>query len=302
MEAGVILELRILRYFLAVAQEKNITRAAEKLLVSQPTLSKQLSDFEKELGTKLFIRGHRQITLTSEGVYLKSKAEEIISLADKTSLNIKNDQIISGDLTIGAGESIGMKRIIDIMGNINQDYPDVKIHLISGMADEMETLLNQGNLDFAVFMGERDLNEYNYLQMPKTDEWGLIMRKDSLLADNDFISPKDLLGKPLLISAQEISKSRFKNWWGNLGSKMNIMGTFTLVFNAELLVENGNAYMMSFNHLIDKTHQDKLTFRPLNPPMIEPITVVWKKNTVLSKVAQLFVKRLQASLHNEDFK
>lgn len=300
MEAGVILELRILRYFLAVAQEKNITRAAEKLLVSQPTLSKQLSDFEKELGTKLFIRGHRQITLTSEGVYLKSKAEEIISLADKTSLNIKNDQIISGDLTIGAGESIGMKRIIDIMGNINQDYPDVKIHLISGMADEMETLLNQGNLDFAVFMGERDLNEYNYLQMPKTDEWGLIMRKDSLLADNDFISPKDLLGKPLLISAQEISKSRFKNWWGNLGSKMNIMGTFTLVFNAELLVENGNAYMMSFNHLIDKTHQDKLTFRPLNPPMIEPITVVWKKNTVLSKVAQLFVKRLQASLHNED--
>ncbi|GEO43890.1 transcriptional regulator [Companilactobacillus alimentarius] len=300
MEAGVILELRILRYFLAVAQEKNITRAAEKLLVSQPTLSKQLSDFEKELGTKLFIRGHRQITLTSEGVYLKSKAEEIISLADKTSLNIKNDQIISGDLTIGAGESIGMKRIIDIMGNINQDYPDVKIHLISGMADEMETLLNQGNLDFAVFMGERDLNEYNYLQMPETDEWGLIMRKDSLLADNDFISPKDLLGKPLLISAQEISKSRFKNWWGNLGSKMNIMGTFTLVFNAELLVENGNAYMMSFNHLIDKTHQDKLTFRPLNPPMIEPITVVWKKNTVLSKVAQLFVKRLQASLHNED--
>lgn len=300
MEAGVILELRILRYFLAVAQEKNITRAAEKLLVSQPTLSKQLSDFEKELGTKLFIRGHRQITLTSEGVYLKSKAEEIISLADKTSLNIKNDQIISGDLTIGAGESIGMKRIIDIMGNINQDYPDVKIHLISGMADEMETLLNQGNLDFAVFMGERDLNEYNYLQMPETDEWGLIMRKDSLLADNDFISPKDLLGKPLLISAQEISKSRFKNWWGNLGSKMNIMGTFTLVFNAELLVENGNAYMMSFNHLIDKTHQDKLTFCPLNPPMIEPITVVWKKNTVLSKVAQLFVKRLQASLHNED--
>ncbi|AUI71194.1 LysR family transcriptional regulator [Companilactobacillus alimentarius] len=294
------MELRILRYFLAVAQEKNITRAAEKLLVSQPTLSKQLSDFEKELGTKLFIRGHRQITLTSEGVYLKSKAEEIISLADKTSLNIKNDQIISGDLTIGAGESIGMKRIIDIMGNINQDYPDVKIHLISGMADEMETLLNQGNLDFAVFMGERDLNEYNYLQMPETDEWGLIMRKDSLLADNDFISPKDLLGKPLLISAQEISKSRFKNWWGNLGSKMNIMGTFTLVFNAELLVENGNAYMMSFNHLIDKTHQDKLTFRPLNPPMIEPITVVWKKNTVLSKVAQLFVKRLQASLHNED--
>lgn len=300
MEAGVILELRILRYFLAVAQEKNITRAAEKLLVSQPTLSKQLSDFEKELGTKLFIRGHRQITLTSEGVYLKSKAEEIISLADKTSLNIKNDQIISGDLTIGAGESIGMKRIIDIMGNINQDYPDVKIHLISGMADEMETLLNQGNLDFAVFMGERDLNEYNYLQMPETDEWGLIMRKDSLLADNDFISPKDLLGKPLLISAQEISKSRFKNWWGNLGSKMNIMGTFTLVFNAELLVENGNAYMMSFNHLIDKTHHDKLTFCPLNPPMIEPITVVWKKNTVLSKVAQLFVKRLQASLHNED--
>ncbi|MQS76795.1 LysR family transcriptional regulator [Companilactobacillus halodurans] len=294
------MELRILRYFLAVSQEKNITKAAEKLLVSQPTLSKQLSDFEKELGTKLFVRGHRQITLTSQGAYLRSKAEEIVSLADKTALNIQTNQVISGDLTIGAGESIGMKRIIDLMGNINQDYPDVKIHLISGTADEMETMLNNGSTDFAVFMGERNLNDYNYLQLPETDRWGVIMRKDSSLADKTAISPTDLLEKPLLISSQEISRSRFKNWWGNLGSQMNIIGTFTLVFNAEFLVENGTAYMLSFDNLINRTNQTELTFRPLDPPMIEPITIVWKKNTVLSKVDQLFIKRLQASLHNND--
>lgn len=290
------MELRVLRYFLAVAQEKNITKAAQKLLISQPTLSKQLSDLEEELGAKLFIRGHRQITLTSEGEYLRSKAEEIIDLTDKTSANIQTDQIISGELTLGAGESIGMKRIINIISGITQDYPDVKIHLISGNAEEMETMLNHGTLDFAVLMGERTLENYHYLQIPETDQWGVLMLKSDPLTKKDAIVPKDLLAKPLLVSSQALQNHRFQDWWGNLGPQMNILGTFTLVYNAELLAENSGAYMITFNHLLNNSPTQKMTFRPLSPEIFEPITVIWKKNTVQSKVNQLFIKRLKASL------
>lgn len=292
------MELRVLRYFLAVAQEKNITRASQKLLVSQPTLSKQLSDLEEELGAKLFTRGHRQITLTSEGEYLRSKAEEIIDLTDKTSANIQTDQIISGELTLGAGESIGMKRIINIISDITQDYPDVKVHLVSGNAEEMESMLNHGTLDFAVLMGERTLENYHYLQIPETDQWGVLMLKDKPLTQKDVITPKDLVNKPLIMSSQALQNHRFQDWWGNLGPKMNILGTFTLVYNAELLAENSGAYMITFNNLLNNSPTQNLIFRPLSPELFEPITVIWKKNTVQSKVNQLFIRRLKASFDN----
>lgn len=292
------MELRVLRYFLAVAQEKNITRASQKLLVSQPTLSKQLSDLEEELGAKLFTRGHRQITLTSEGEYLRSKAEEIIDLTDKTSANIQTDQIISSELTLGAGESIGMKRIINIISDITQDYPDVKVHLVSGNAEEMESMLNHGTLDFAVLMGERTLENYHYLQIPETDQWGVLMLKDKPLTQKDVITPKDLVNKPLIMSSQALQNHRFQDWWGNLGPKMNILGTFTLVYNAELLAENSGAYMITFNNLLNNSPTQNLTFRPLSPELFEPITVIWKKNTVQSKVNQLFIRRLKASFDN----
>jgi len=292
------MELRVLRYFLAVAQEKNITKAAQKLLISQPTLSKQLSDLEHELGATLFIRGHKQITLTSEGEYLRSKAEEIISLADKTSANIQSDQIISGDLTIGAGESIGMTVILKIVSDIMQDYQDVKIHLISGNAEEMESMLNHGTIDFAVLMGEKDLTDYHYLRINETNHWGIVMQNNDPLTSKSAITPTDLVNLPLLMSSQALKSNHFQEWWGNLGSKMNIVGTFSLVFNAQLLVKNGNLYMITFDDLIDNSQNSELTFRPLKPELTEPTTVIWKKNIVQSKVAQLFVKRLTASLQN----
>jgi len=290
------MELRVLRYFLAVAQERNITKAAQKLLISQPTLSKQLSDLEHELGATLFIRGHRQITLTSEGEYLRSKSEEIVSLADKTSANIQSNQIITGDLTIGAGESIGMTSILKIVSDIMQDYQGVKIHLISGNAEEMELMLDHGTIDFAVLMGEKNLNNYNYLQINETNHWGIVMKRNDPMTKKDTLTPKDLVNLPLLMSSQALKSNHFQEWWGNLGSKMNIVGTFSLVFNAQLLVKNGNIYMITFDHLIDNSQNSELVFRPLKPDLTEPTTVIWKKNIVQSKVAQLFVQRLTASL------
>lgn len=290
------MELRVLRYFLAVAQYQNMTRAAHELLVSQPTLSKQIADLEDELGAPLFIRGHRKITLTEEGEYLQTQAKEIVQLADQTAANIQADQVISGKLSIGAGESVGMQRIMKIVSEIVQDYPDIKVRLVSGNADEMESALRHGTIDFAVFMGKRQLDNYDYLRLPEINTWGLVMKKDDLLASHEFIAPQDLVGLPLLMSEQAIEEQPFQNWWGNLDKEMNIIGTFTLVFNAQLMVSQGNAYMITFDHLINNSNSSDLAFRPLSPALTEPTNVVWKKNVSHSKVAQLFINRLQASL------
>ncbi|MBB1127785.1 MULTISPECIES: LysR family transcriptional regulator [Limosilactobacillus] len=291
------MELRVLRYFLTVAQYQNMTKAAHELLVSQPTLSKQLSDLETELGAKLFTRGHRQITLTQEGEYLRTRAREIVQLVDQTAANIQSDQVITGRLSIGAGESVGMKRIMKVVSEIIQAYPDVKIHLISGNADEMETALKHGTIDFAVLMGKRDLKKYNYLNLPEVNTWGLVIKKNDPLATKDVITPSDLIGLPLLVSEQALEEHTFQEWWGNLDEKMNIIGTFTLVFNAQLMVNQGNTYMIIFDHLINNSNSNNLVFRPLSPALTEPTNIIWKKNIVQSKVAQLFIKRLTASLN-----
>lgn len=290
------MELRVLRYFLMVAQEGNITRAAQKLLVTQPTLSKQLAELEDELGTKLFIRGHRAITLTEAGEYLRTRATEMITIAEQTAANIQTDQVISGELTIGAGESIGMQRIMKVVSQIIQEYSEVKIHLISGNAQEMKHHLNQGTIDFAILMGQQDVSNYHSLQLPEKDHWGVLMLANDPLSNQKAISPADLVGHPLIISEQSLQENRFQTWWGNLGPRMKIIATFSLMFNAQLLVQNTGAYMLIFDHLINKINHDNLVFRPLAPKLEEPITVVWKKNTVQSKVAQLFVNQLKASL------
>ncbi len=290
------MELRVLRYFLAVAQYENMTKAARELLVSQPTLSKQLSDLEEELGAQLFVRGHRRITLTAEGEYLQTRAKEIVQLADQTALNIQANQVITGQLSIGAGESIAMERVMKVVSEITQDYPDVKIHLVSGNADEMETALRHGTIDFAVLMGTRALNDYHYLNLPETNTWGLVMKRTAPLAKKKSINPSDLIGLPLLMSEQAMEEHPFQRWWGNLDTKMNIIGTFTLVFNAQLMVTKGNAYLITFDHLINNANNSQLTFRPLSPALTEPTNIIWKKNVVQSKVAQLFIQRLKASL------
>ncbi|HJA46364.1 MAG TPA: LysR family transcriptional regulator [Candidatus Limosilactobacillus excrementigallinarum] len=290
------MELRVLRYFLAVAQEQNITKAAHQLLVSQPTLSKQLADLEDELGTQLFIRGHRQITLTDEGEYLRARAKEIVQLADQTAANIKQEQVITGTLSIGAGESTGMQRIMSILSGIVQDYPDVKLRLVSGNADEMESALKHGTIDFAVLMANRSLEQYHHIQLPESDHWGLVMRHDDPLARKDAITPSDLVGLPLMISEQGLEEHRFQNWWGNLANQMDIIGTYTLVFNAQLMVKQGSAYMITFDNLINNSNQSELTFRPLEPAISETTNLIWKKNVVQSKVAKLFTQRLIASL------
>lgn len=221
---------------------------------------------------------------------------ELVDLADKTVANIATEQVIGGELSIGAGESVGMQRIMNITSDIMLDYPDVKIRLVSGNAEEIEAQLTKGILDFGVIMGERPLEQYNHLQLPEYDRWGIVMRKDDPLSRLEQIQPEDLKNRPLLVSEQAIQDHRFQSWWGNTGSAIPIVGTYTLIFNAKLLVKNNRIYLLTFEHLIEDSTSEALVFRPLKPEVTEPITVIWKKNTVQSKVAELFINRLKTNL------
>jgi len=293
------MELRVLNYFVATAQELNMTRAAQKLLVSQPALSRQIADLEDELGVKLFNRQPRHLTLTPAGQYLYEQAKEILTLASKTKSNLQSSAVISGDLTIAAGESFAMQRLMNIVSNIIRDYPTVKIHILSGDYEFAERRLNTGAVDFAVIIGNLPLDNYASLQLPEKDTWGVLMTKDDPLAKKSAITAEDLVARNVLNSQQAENRKYFDSWFGNYKEQINIIGTVNLNFNGTLLVKNKAAIMLTLDKLANISDESNLTFRPITPMLKQPVTVIWKRETNLSPVADLFLNRLRASIDDD---
>lgn len=293
------MELRVLNYFVATAQELNMTRAAQRLLVSQPALSRQIADLEDELGVKLFNRQPRHLTLTPAGQYLYEQAKEILTLASKTKSNLQSSAVISGDLTIAAGESFAMQRLMNIVSNIIWDYPTVKIHILSGDYEFAERRLNTGAVDFAVIIGNLPLDNYASLQLPEKDTWGVLMTKDDPLAKKSAITAEDLVGRNVLNSQQAENRKYFDSWFGNYKEQINIIGTVNLNFNGTLLVKNKAAIMLTLDKLANISDESNLTFRPITPMLKQPVTVIWKRETNLSPVADLFLNRLRASIDDD---
>lgn len=293
------MELRVLNYFVATAQELNMTRAAQKLLVSQPALSRQIADLEDELGVKLFNRQPRHLTLTPAGQYLYEQAKEILTLASKTKSNLQSSAVISGDLTIAAGESFAMQRLMNIVSNIIRDYPTVKIHILSGDYEFAERRLDTGAVDFAIIIGNLPLDNYVSLQLPEKDTWGVLMTKDDPLAKKSAITAEDLVGRNVLNSQQAENRKYFDSWFGNYKEQINIIGTVNLNFNGTLLVKNKAAIMLTLDKLANISDESNLTFRPITPMLKQPVTVIWKRETNKSPVADLFLNRLRASIDDD---
>ncbi|MCZ3984254.1 LysR family transcriptional regulator [Lactobacillus crispatus] len=293
------MELRVLNYFVATAQELNMTLAAQKLLVSQPALSRQIADLEDELGVKLFNRQPRHLTLTPAGQYLYEQAKEILTLASKTKSNLQSSAVISGDLTIAAGESFAMQRLMNIVSNIIRDYPTVKIHILSGDYEFAERRLDTGAVDFAVIIGNLPLDNYASLQLPEKDTWGVLMTKDDPLAKKSAITAEDLVGRNILNSQQAENRKYFDSWFGNYKEQINIIGTVNLNFNGTLLVKNKAAIMLTLDKLANISDESNLTFRPITPMLKQPVTVIWKRETNKSPVADLFLNRLRASIDDD---
>ncbi|WP_419961765.1 LysR family transcriptional regulator [Psychrobacillus sp. BM2] len=291
------MEIRVLRYFIAVANEANISAAAKQLHLSQPTLSRQLKDLEIELGTTLFERGNRRITLTEEGRFLFIKAKEIVELVDKTEANFKESkEMISGELYIGGGETEAMHFIARTSKKLLEHYPSIRFHLHSGNADDITNRLDSGLLDFGVVIEPTDKQKYDYIQLPATDVWGVLMRKDSPLADKQFIQPADLMDKPLIISRQTAVSNEFSGWFGRNMEDFNIVATYNLLFNAARMVEENIGYALCLDKLINTSGDSKLCFKPLNPKLEANLNIVWKKNQVFSNAANKFLEQLRNNI------
>lgn len=287
------MELRVLRYFLEVAREESVTHAAQRLHVSQPTLSRQLKDLEDELGKRLFIRSNYSVKLTEEGMLLRKRAEDILEMTDKTLAEFKAlDEINGGDIHIGCAESNGIAHFIQVIKSLQEKYPRIRYHFYSSGTEAVNERLDRGLLDFAIIVQEVDLSKYNYLKIPTYDQWGLIMRKDCPLAKHSCIHLNDLMDIPLILSRQAMGEEMPK-WFGEMQDKLNIVATYDLLFNTSIMVRENLGYALGFDGLVNTGTDSDLCFRPLEPSLLSPMYIIWKKYQVFSPVASLLLGELK---------
>ena len=289
------MEIRTLRYFLAVAREENMTRAAEQLHLTQPTLSKALKALEEELGKKLFTRHSFSIRLTDEGVLLRNRAEDLVSMADKITREfVTLDDITGGDIYLGLAESYQIRTLARAIKEFRGQYPDLRYHITSGDTEQVTEKLDQGLLDFSVLAEMPDAAKYDSLVFPRADIWGLVFPADDPLAAKKAVTADDLMGLPLFCSEQSWQKD-IPRWCGNRMRDLRLEGSFRLSYNGSMFAREGLGYLLSFDRLIDTSPASGLVFRPLSPRLENRLYLIWKKYQSLSPIAERFLEHVKAS-------
>lgn len=284
------MELRVLRYFVAVANERNITRAAQSLHVSQPTLSKQLMDLEDELDLTLFMRGNREITLTEDGEYFLHKTREILSLVDTTVANIHTREQLSGQLHIGANESPQLKHLAHVFTDIQTENPDTQFHLHGMTTDLAFEKLDKGLLDFVVSVGLVNANKYEQIRLPWIDTGGLLMPLEHPLSKKETITEQDLENYPIIAFGQEYSYTDLSNWMGAGLGKIQFVGSFNVPSIGIQMTQAGLGLAFCLKGI---PLPDDLTFRPLDPTANPSLRLIWKKDQAMSSLAEEFLERVQ---------
>lgn len=294
------MELRVLRYFVEAAKEENMTRAALKLHVTQPTLSKQIKELEEELGQKLFIRGNYNIHLTPEGEILYKRALDILDMVDLTASEFASMKAFNGgDVYLGCAESDGITLLAKAAKQLQTQYPNLHFHLYSGNAETVSERLDKGLLDFAVVVQNIDLSKYAHLNLPVRDTWGLIMRKDNPLMSKSEIPIEELIGLPLIVSRQGAT-SEMPAWLHKNYDRLHIVATYDLIFNASILVKEGLGYALGFDKLIHTGAESILCFRPIVPEMTSPMRLIWRKEQRFSRAAELFLQAVKRICQTPD--
>ncbi|WP_086444570.1 LysR family transcriptional regulator [Candidatus Enterococcus lemimoniae] len=286
------MELRVLTYFLTVAREKTISKAAEVLHLSQPTLSKQLKELEEELGVTLFTRGNRFITLTEDGIYLMNRGKEILSLVDSTMTNLTKNEVISGQITIGGGETQAFEFLSHILYELRDNYPEINIHLYSGNADDVLEKIDKGLLDFGLVIDPVEKQKYEYIRLPLIDSWGILVNNSHPLAKKKTVQPKDIQRMPLLISNQSFVDNQLSEWFGGNIEHLNVIGTYNLLYNASLLAKENIASVLCIDGIVNTTNTT-LIFIPFSPPLTANISIVWKKGQIFSSASKEFLRLLK---------
>ena len=287
------MEIRVLRYFLETAREENMTRAAERLFISQPTMSKQLKELERELGVKLFKRSNYNIKLTEAGMLLRERAEDILSLVDKTLDEFQSlDDLNSGDIYVGAPESEAMEQFAEAVSNLQKQYPGIRCNIYSGNMQDVCEKLDKGLLDFAIVMNYVDLKKYNYLPMMTEDTWGVVMRRDDPLAKNKEFTISMLKDLPLICSRQWVDYE-LPQWFSSDTADVHITATYNLPYNGAVMAKAGVGYAMMLDRLVQTDEKSGLVFRPLLDVPKAEMYIIWRKYQTFTPVSELLVKTLR---------
>jgi DNA-binding transcriptional LysR family regulator len=290
------MDIRVLRYFLAVAQEGNITKAAANLHITQPTLSRQLMELEAELKTNLFIRGKRQITLTDSGILFQQRVKEIISLLDKTERDLSEQKnLITGVVAIGCVESIVSRILPDLLEGFSAQYPMVQYELYSADGDDIREKLDLGSIDMGILLEPIETAKYDYIQLPFIEKWGILMRRDDILAQKNSICIEDILELPLIVPRRSIVQEEIASWFGIENTKLHIIASHNLLTNALLLVERRLGYLICVKGAYTIRENDSFSFVPFSPERTSGHVLAWKKNRVFSKATSLFIQFIKGT-------
>ena len=291
------MEIRTLRYFLAVAREENMSRAAELLHVTQPTLSKALKVLEEELGKKLFTRHSFSISLTEEGVLLRDRAEDLISMADKIEREFLSlDDITGGDIYFGLAESYQIRYLAREIKTFKTVYPNLRYHITSGDTEQVTEKLDKGLLDFAVICELPNERKYDYILFPEADYFGAVMPADSALAKKNCMTADDLVGLPLFCSEQSWEND-IRPWAREQFARFHLEGSFRLSYNGSMFAKEGLGILLTLNNLVDTSPGSALVFRPLSPHLEMKMYLIWNKYQNFTPIAERFLKQIRVSFH-----
>lgn len=289
------MELRVLQYFLAVVREENISRAAESLHVTQPTLSRQMAQLEEELGTPLFIRG-KHLTLTDAGVMLRRRAEEVVSLMNKIESEFEEQNEVGGIISIGSGGLSAVEFLLPAMQSFREKYPRVQFQFYTNSAEYVKERLDQGLLDFGLLLEPIDITKYDYLRMPAKEKWGLLLWTDHPLAEKDYITHDDLQSIPLITTDRLSLQNELQHWLGKPFSELDIFATYNIITNVAMLVNSGAASALTIEGAVNLFGSDKLTFKPLFPELSMTSVLAWKKFQPSFGAAGKFLEYLKTML------
>lgn len=288
------MELRVLRYFLTVAHEGNITKAAQLLHITQPTLSRQLMQLEEELGVKLFRRGKYNVSLTEDGMLLKRRAQEIVALSDKTIHEFScKGGALAGEIAIGCGETKAMAFLSDCMLSFRREHPEVRFNIYSAIADDIKERIEKGILDIGLLMEPVDIAKYEFIRMPLKEKWGVLVRSDSDISGREAVCPQDLAKIPLLMAKRELVRNELASWFGDFYEQLQIAATYNLILNAAVMVRSGVGSALGFD--LGAVYED-LRFIPLSPELRTGSVLVWKKNQMLPEAAMRFIQHIKNSI------
>ena len=290
------MELRVLNYFLTAAREENITKAAQLLHVTQSTLSRQLMQLEEELGVKLFRRSNHSIVLTEDGVLLKRRAEELLSLADKTKQELAKEKELSGVIAIGSGEFQSVSILSKIIAEFHEAHPLVQFEIYSGNSDNIRERIEQGNLDCGILMEPGDLDKYDFIPMPVKEQWGMLVGEASPLAVKDGVRPSDLTGIPLISTRRELMQNKINTWLGRAAGQTEIVASGNLTYNLAIMAKEDIGGVISLR--LEQQYEG-LKFVPFAPALYSDTVLVWKKSQPLSKTAQAFLEHAKQFIEEE---